>query len=49
MVFFREHHYVLNSIRDQAGVQLEQGVVKQHGDVSGNIVTLLEAGLELAG
>lgn len=48
MLFFREHHYVLDSIWYQAGVELEQGVVKQHGDVSGNIVTLLEAGLELA-
>lgn len=49
ILFFREHRYVLDSIRDQAGVELEQGVVKQHGDVSGNIVTLLEAGLQLAG
>lgn len=48
VLFFREHRYVLDSIRDQAGVELEQGVVKQHGDVSGNIITLLEAGLQLA-
>lgn len=32
---------ILDGVWDQAGVQLEQGVVKQHGDVSGNVVTLL--------